>query len=121
MAFSDPVSVTIGGTAIPLARISSGNNQSNYRSAEGNTALKAASTYGKTRVNRVISLEQSKFSANPNIPAENLLSSVKVNLTISEPLTAFTVAERVALVKSLTAALAASSDALLTKWLGGEN
>lgn len=121
MAFSDPLSTTIGGTTYPLARVSSGLNQANYQSSDGTVALKAAHTLGKARNSRVISLEQSKFSADPFKPAENLKNFARVNLTISEPATAFTVAERVALVKALTTMISASSDALLTKWLGGEN
>jgi hypothetical protein len=121
MAFTDPISTTIGGVASSLARVSTGNNQSNYQSADGTVALKAAITYGKTRNNRVISLEQTKVSADPFRPSEFVRNSVKVNLTINEPLTAFTVAERVALVKALAATVQASSDAILTKWLAGEN
>lgn len=121
MALTDPLSVNVAGSAVPLARVSTGANQSNYQSADGNLQLKVASTYGKSRTSRVISLDSKKISSDPFKPAENVVSSLRVNITIQEPLATFTVAERVLHVKGVAAMIQASSDAILTKWLGGEN
>jgi len=121
MAVSDPITVTISGSAIPLARISTGANQSLYQSGDSLVAMKIASTYGKTRYNRVVSLEQTKISPDPFRPAENQRNSFKVNVTTNEPTTGFTIAERVAVIDAIVAALQASTKLLMTKWQGGEN
>lgn len=121
LALPDPISITIGGSAKTLPRVNTGNKSSDYLAADSLVALKAATTNGKTRNTRVISLKQTKMSADPYKPAEFVKDSLIVNLTTNEPLTAFDLTERVAAVKSLCAMIQASSYAILTKWLAGEN
>jgi hypothetical protein len=120
MAFSDPQSVTISGTAISLPRTSSGKNESGYTSGDGLVALTASSSYGK-RTRRVIRIDHSKITADPFISTTNVKVSMSTYLVFDVPPAGYTNAEAKAVYDGFVAALNASSGALITKLLGGES
>lgn len=120
MAFSDPQSVTVSGTAISLPRTSSGVAQGGFTASDGLTQLTVSHTYGK-RYRRMLKLTQSKVSADPLIPSQNVRNSQTVYLVTDTPVNGFTVAESKALVDAFVAYLTASSGARVTQLLGGEN
>lgn len=120
MAFADPQSVTISGTAISLPRVSSGDNKGAFQSNDGNTRLSIADQYGN-RVRRTIRLDSTKVAADPLISGANNYYSMSTYLVVDTPKVGYTVAEAKAVVDALVAYLAASTGANVTKLLGGES
>jgi hypothetical protein len=120
MSYADPQSVTINAVATSLPRTSSGINSGAFGTADGLVQLNVASSYGK-RTRRTIGLTQSKVSADPLVPSQNVRSLMKCYLVVDVPVNGFTVTEQKYLVDALTGYLAASTGAKVTQLLGGEN
>lgn len=120
MAFSDPQSVTIGGTAISLPRTSSGANEGGFTSNDGLTTIKVSHTQGR-RNRHVIRLDVAKVAADPFQTAVNARYSMSVQLHVDVPVVGYTIAEQKAAVDALVAYLAGSTGARVTQLLGGEN
>lgn len=120
MAFSDPLTVTLSGSAKTLPRVSSGDNTGSFQTNDGTLKLSVASQYGK-RNRRTIRLEHSKIAPDPLISSANIRHSMTSYLVIDTPTTGYTVAEAQAVVDALMGFLTASSGAATTKLLGGEN
>lgn len=120
MALADPQSVTISTVAIPLPRVSVGDNRSAYVAADGNTRMSVTSQYGK-RTRRTVRLDVSKLTPDPFIAAQNVSVSMSSYMVIDAPKVGYTNTEQKAVIDGFIAALQATSGALLTKILGGEN
>lgn len=120
MAFSDPQSVTIGGTAVSLPRTGSGVLDGVFTSNDGLSVLKVSHTKGR-RNRHVIRLDVAKVAADPFQTSVNARYSMSAQLHVDVPLVGYTVAEQKAVVDALTAYLAASTGARVTQLLGGEN
>lgn len=120
MAFSDPLSVTINAVAQPLPRLGVGNNTAYYQKDDATVKLTASHTYAK-RTRRVIRLDFNKIAADPLAPALNAKSSMAAYLVIDQPTSGFSNTEIKYVVDALTAALNASSGALLVKFIAGES
>lgn len=119
MSYADPQSVTINAVPVSLPRTGSGIGTGSFASADGLVTLSVANTYGK-RTRRLIRLSQSKISADPLVPSQNVRSSMSVYMVVDVPVNGFTVAEQKYLVDAFTAYLSASSGAKVTQLLGGE-
>ncbi len=120
MAFTDPQSITISGTAISLPRTSSGVNNGEYTSSDGAVKLTASHAYGR-RTRRVLRVDHSKFSADPFIPAQNTKVSMSNYIVFDVPVVGYTNAEITAVYAGFKALFTATSDAAITKLLGGES
>jgi hypothetical protein len=120
MSYTDPQTVTISGTAISLPRVSVGKNNSEYLSADGLVRLSASSLYGK-RTRRSLRIDHSKISADPFIPATNVKQSMSCYIVFDTPVVGYTAAEALAVYAGFKGQFTASSDALITKLLGGES
>lgn len=120
MSFADPQSVTISGTAVSLPRTASGQNAGGFSSADGLVQMTVANQYGK-RIRRTMRLQQSKISADPLIPSQNVKSTMSTYIVVDTPVNGFTNAEVKALVDAFTAYLSASTGAKVTQLVGGEN
>lgn len=120
MAFADPQSVTIGGTAVSLPRTSSNGDAGGFTAGDGNTALKVSHQYGR-RNRRLVRLDSSKIAADPFQTGVNNKYSMSVQLVVDVPPVGFTVAEQKAVVDAIVAYLTASTGARVTQLLGGEN
>lgn len=120
MALTDPQSVTINAITTPLPRVSTGVNQSKYVSNDGLVSLTASHAYGRT-TRRLVRLDHSKIAPDPMISDRNIKHSMSAHLVIQVPVTGYTVTEAKQIVDGLLATLTASSGALITKVLGGEN
>lgn len=120
MAFADPQSVTISGSAISLPRTNVGNNGSDYTSADGLVLMSARSSYGR-RTRRVLRLDHSKITADVFIPSQNAKVSMSNYIVFDVPVVGYTNAEALAVYAGFKAAFTASSDLLITKLLGGES
>jgi len=119
MAFTDPQSVTISAVTTSLPRVESGKNQSVYKSADGLIGLSASSAYGK-RTRRVVRLDHSKIAADP-YTAVNRKFSMSNYIVFDLPDLGYTNTEALAVYTGFKTLFTASSDALITKLLGGES
>lgn len=120
MSFADPQSVTVNAVAISMPRTGSGVNSGTFTASDGLTSLNVVHAYGK-RTRRAISMNSSKISADPLLPAQNVKFSSTIRLTIDAPPAGFTNTELKQQVDGFLAALTASSGAKITQLLGGEN
>jgi hypothetical protein len=120
MAFTDPQSITISGTAISLPRVSSGQGQSQYLSSDGLVNLTASHAYGR-RTRRVVRLDHSKITADPFIPAQNTKVSMSHYWVFDLPPAGYSNTEALAVYQGFKALCTGTSDALITKLLGGES
>jgi hypothetical protein len=120
MAFADPQSITISGTAKSLPRVSTGDGKSDYQSDDGLIHLNASNAYGR-RTRRVLRVDHSKITADPFIPAQNTKVSMSNYIVFDVPVVGYTNAEILAVYAGFKAAFTASSDLLITKLLGGES
>jgi hypothetical protein len=120
MSFTDPQTVTISGTTTPLPRISVGDDESEYASSDGLISLKASHTYGK-RTRRMLRIDTSKVTADPFRPAENVKVSMSCYIVFDLPPAGYTATEAKAVFDGFRTQFGASTDALITKLLGGES
>jgi len=121
MSFADPQTVTIApASAVSLPRISVGDDRSEYQSGDGLILLSASHTYGK-RTRRMLRLDTSKVTSDPFKPAENVKVGMSVYTVFDLPPAGYTAAEALAVWVGYKTQVAASSDLLVTKLLGGES
>lgn len=121
MSFSDPLSVTIGGTTTPLPRVSTGQNKSEYLSADGMLKVLASHAYNARRTRRVLRLDHSKVAASLLVPSQNEVFSTSIYMVIDHPKLGYTNAELLAIEEGFDALLDANTNQLVTKLLGGES
>lgn len=120
MAFSDPQSITISGVTTSLPRVSTGDYKSIYESSDGTIDLTASHAIGN-RKRRVLRLDHSKVTPDPFIPAQSREVSMSNYIVFDVPLVGYTNAEVKAVYDGFKALYTATSDALITKLLGGES
>lgn len=120
MSFADPQSVTIGGSAVSLPRVSTGANKSEYLSADGLVKLSNSIAYGK-RIRRVTRLDHSKITPDPFIPAQNVEVSSSIYIVVDSPKAGYTSADLLDLMKALMGNVSASTYANAVKLLAGES
>lgn len=120
MAFADPQSVTIGGTATSLPRTFFEGTEGRFTSADSATSLRVSHAYGK-RTRRLIRLDNKKMSADPINPNINVPTSMSVQLVVDTPVQGYTVSEQKAIVDALVAYLTTGTGARVTQLLGGES
>jgi hypothetical protein len=121
MAFSDPQSVTVSGTAITLPGTGIvGPNGHVYTSNDGLTQLTISSAYG-TRNRRTARLTTTVTVADPLVSGTNVVRSSSVYFVIDAPKNGITNAQLLAQATGLFAWATASSGANITKILGGES
>jgi hypothetical protein len=120
MALSDPQSSTISGPPISLPRVSSGDGESEYLSSDGLVRLTLANAYGN-RTRRVVRVDHSKITADPFIPSQNTKVSMSNYMVFDIPPAGYSNADVTAVYAGFKALFTASSDAVITKLLGGES
>lgn len=118
--FADPISMTIDSEAVNLPRVSVGDFQSRYRSADGQFELEIAHSDNK-RERSVVKLRTNIVGADPFNSARSRGYTAFAHLVIDAPLNGvgFTDAEQEALVKGLLGFLAEPDN--LSKILGKES
>jgi hypothetical protein len=120
MSFSDPLSVTIAGTTTPLPRTSVEEDGSEYTSADGLIVVSASHQYGK-RTRRQLRIDTSKLTSDPFKPAENVKVGMSFYLVFDLPPAGYTGTEALAVYTGFKTLFTATSDAMITKLLGGES
>lgn len=120
MALSDPQSVTINAVAISLPRTSAEPNAGKYTANDGLVQETVSHQYGK-RTRHLFRIDHSKIAPDPLISANNIKYGMSFYVVADVPVTGYTVAEQKQVIDGAIAQLNASSGALITKILGGEN
>jgi hypothetical protein len=120
MAFSDPLSITISAVTTPLPRTSMEADESIYQSADGLIQVMASHDSGK-RLRHVLRINHSKLAPDPFRPSENVKVSMSHYQVFDVPVVGYTAAEITAVYTGFKTLYTASSDALVTKLLGGES
>jgi len=120
MSLADPQSITISGSTISLPRVSTGNKQSEYLSSDGLTGLKLASSYGN-RTRQTVRLDLKKVSADVYLPSQNVERSMSCYLVFDRPVQGYTNADALAAFVGFNTLVTASTNAVITKLLGGES
>lgn len=120
MALADPQSIKISGVTSSLPRVSVGDFEATYESADGLINLKL-STVENRRKRQVVRVDVSKITTDPFIPAQNVEVSMSTYLVFDRPLVGFTNTEAKAVYDGFIEALQASSSVMVTKLLGSES
>lgn len=120
MSFADPLSITIDGNTISLPRLAVGVNKSSYASADGLVKLSADHAYGR-RTRRVLRVDHAKITSDPFIPAQNTKVSMSNYIVFDVPVAGYTNTEAFEVYEGFKTLITGSSDALITKLLGGES
>lgn len=118
MSFTEPLSLNVTGSAVSLPRVE-GPNDGDYRSADGLVELTAAHTYAK-RTRRILRVNLAKMTSDPFKPAENVKVTMSYYIVIDTPPAGFSAAEQLTVVTGSNTLFTATSNLMLTKWLGGE-
>jgi hypothetical protein len=118
--FTDPQSVTISGSTIPLPRTSNGIRSGEFSSADGAVVYSVAHTVGK-RSRRTARIQHKKMAPDPLFPAQNVPYSMSFYIVADVPVVGYTVSEQKAVIDGFLANLQLTSGANITKLLGGEN
>ncbi len=119
--FADPQSVTINAVAQSLPRVSNSSNTSSYTKDDGTVKMSISQiATNKKRWRRTLQLDHTKISADPYLPATNVLVGMKVSLLIDVPPAGYSLVEQKQVVDALVAYFTASSGAKVTQLLGGE-
>lgn len=120
MSFTDPLSVTIGGSTIALPRTSVGEDESEYTSGDGLVQLRASHSYGK-RTRRMLRIDTSKLAADPFKPSENVRVSMSTYMVFDIPPAGYAYADILAVYTGFKGLFTASGDNMIGKLLGGES
>jgi hypothetical protein len=115
--YSDPQSVTINSVATSLPRVSIGNKEASYASADGTVLLRISHQSSKGRHRRMVRLDQTVIAADP-LTAENAEQKAGIYLVVDEPTWGFSDTNLDYLVDALILWL---SSANIAKLLGGES
>lgn len=123
---SDPLTITIDGTAISLARIlqspgSKGQGPfSLYRSSDGLHRLKIGYTEGGRNTRYLISYEEDAVSEDP-ISTTNQKVTTRMQTTIDQPSFGISDDRIVKIVAGMKTLMATTSGAFIERVLGNEN
>lgn len=117
---SDPQTITISSVPITLAKTGTGPSSGTFTSADTTIGLVVSHAYGK-RTRRAVRLNISKVSADPLLPSQNVRSTASMTVVFDVPVNGYTVAEVKAAWDGFAVLLAASTGAVVTQILGGQN
>lgn len=120
MALADPQSIKINGTTTSLPRVSTGDFESVYTSADGLIKL-SLSTANSKRKRQVVRVDVSKITADPFISTQNVEVSMSTYLVFDRPPAGYTNTEAKQVYDGFIEALQASSSLVITKLLGSES
>jgi hypothetical protein len=121
VSLADPQTVTISGATIPLPRTSVDKDESEYTSNDGLVKLAVSHSYGK-RTRRLIRIDHAKMAADAFRPSENVQVGMAVYTVFDLPSRGgYTAAEALAIWTGFNSQLSATSNAVVTKLLGGES
>jgi hypothetical protein len=122
MALADPQTVPISGTTTPLPRTSVEGNESTYTSADGLIKLTVSHSDSGKRDRGVIRIDHAKLAPDPFQSGQNVKTGCAIYTVVDVPSAGYyTDAEVLAIWQGFNAQLVAASNAVFTKFLGGES
>jgi len=122
MSLADPQSITISGSTSSLPKTNVSGMSSEYTSSDGLIKLSFSHQALKNgRWRRMARVDHAKITADPFIPAQNVRTSLSIYTVFDIPPAGYTSAEVKAVFDGFRTQLAASTDADVTKLLGGES
>jgi hypothetical protein len=122
MALADPQSITISGSTIPLPRTFSSGDESAYTSSDGLVKLSVSHNLVKQgRARRLLRIDHSKVASDPFKPSENVKVNMANYVVFDVPPAGYTNTEILAVYTGCKTLFTATSDAVITKLLGGES
>lgn len=125
MALADPLSITLNAVAVSLPKTNMVESRSQYTKDDGTVKITAShQEVGKNlnaKTRSVIRLDTVDIAADPLVAGINREAPFEAYLVIVRPKVGITLAAQKDKVKGLLTLLTASSDAVLTKILGGES
>jgi hypothetical protein len=122
MSLADPSVITISATPITLPRTYSLGREAQYVSADGLVKLSANHTLVKQgRERHLIRLDHSKVTPNPFDATENMKVEMAVYTVFDLPPAGYTDPEALAVFAGFNTYCTATSNAAITKLLGGES
>lgn len=122
MALTDPQTITISATPYTLPRTYSEGNESAYTSSDGLIKLSLNHTLVKQgRTRHLLRLDHSKITSDPFKPTVNVKVGTAMYMVFDVPPAGYTNTEITAVYTGWKTLFTASSDALITKLLGGES
>lgn len=120
MAFADPQTITIDGTAHSLARTYTGTNMGLFEGPDGTVRTEIIPTNGKSKV-RIARLRNTKITSDPLVTTTNVRVTDVISLNIVRPNDGFTDDEVIKQVTGFFTWLTAGTNANLKKLVAGEN
>jgi len=122
MALADPQTITISATPYTLPRTFAEGSESAYTSSDGLIQLSLNHNLVKQGVTRhLLRLDHAKLTSDPFKPSENVKVRTTMYLVIQTPPAGYTTTEVMAVYTGWKNLFTASSDAMITKLLGGES
>lgn len=119
--FSDPLSITVSGSAKTLPRVSVDGSSTVYSTDDGLFEVRVSHVKNK-RKRSVIRINQKKVAADPLLTERNVETIQAAYLVLDAPVNGlYTSAEQKGLIDALMGALQASTGALTTKFVAGES
>lgn len=117
MAFADPQSLTIDGSAVSLPRTGFSTNSGRFTSADGEVGLEISHSLG-SRYRHLVRITDARIVGDPLVPDQNRAVNMSAHLVIDMPRNGYTAAE----VADLSAALTAwATEDNLLKVISGES
>jgi len=120
MSFTDPLAITISGTASSLPLTERNGDETKYSNADGTIVVSASHDYGK-RIRRVLRVDTKKISPDVFRDDTNVERSMSAYIVYDIPKDGYTPTEVKALSDAFIATLNANSGILVTKLLAGES
>jgi hypothetical protein len=122
MALSDPQTITLDGNDIVLPRTGIGPTSSTYSVDTGTNGVKLTVSHNRGKRSRhSVRLDTATTVADPLFPSVNVPKSASVYLVCDVPLNGIPMSSIVDGVQALCEFLTDSSNAVITKVLGGES
>jgi len=122
MALADPLSVTINAVTTPLPKTFGQGDESAYTSADGLIKVSVGHTIVKQgRARRVLRIDHSKLSPDAFKPTENVKVNMACYVVFDIPPSGYSNSEVLQVYTGFKTLYTASSDAVITKILGGES
>jgi hypothetical protein len=120
MALADPQSVTVSAVTTPLPRTFSSGAESAYVSSDGLLRLSLNHNLVKQgRSRHLLRFDHSKLTPDPFITSQNVKVGMAIYMVIDAPPAGYSNTEIMAVYTGFKGLYTASSDAVITKLIGG--
>jgi len=122
ISLADPQTITINAVTTPLPRTFSQGNESAYTSADGLWKLSLNHNLVKQgRTRHLLRFDHAKLTPDPFLPAQNVRVGTAIYLVVDTPPAGYTNTEIMQVYTGVKTLMTASSDAIITKLIGGES